>query len=420
MRCDTSFGTEASHIGCTEFRKIAALLLGIAALVYAIYHISSLFGDEITTVPSGITTETTVVDTTGYVFRDEKLLYSFNSGVADYMVSDGARVSVGDKLAQVHESGAATSKTLLRVLDKKISILEQSTGAGLTLADLPEVNDDISDSYYALTKMIAQGDTGSISKQADKLLLSMNKHSLLTDNNSPVEDTLSAMIKQRDGILKNGGDSIIEYTEQSGYFYSYTDGYEEYFSVAAADEITEQSYYELVSMSSPTVSETVYGKLGDSSEWRFVVNVSAIEKNYFKVGNTYELKFTENGNTVIPMTLQSEVADKQGGGKILVFFANRLPDGFVFNRCQCVSIEVSSVSGIYVPRSAVHTSGGNYNVYVLKGSVVCYRRIEIIYEGKDYYLVSDQSPSESTVEYLGTNELIIVKGSNLFDGRILE
>ena len=329
-------------------QRIAALLLGIAALVYAIYHIASLFGEEITTVPSGISAETTVVDTTGYVFRDEKLLFSENGGVADYIVSDGSRVAIGDKVAQVHVSGEQTSKTLLRVLDNKISVLERSTGAGLTLADLPEVNDDISDAYYALTRMLAEGDTGSISKQTDKLLTSMNKHSMLTDENSPVEDTLASLVKQRDGILKNGGESVLERAEESGYFYSYVDGYEDYFTISAADEITEKSFYELTSMKSPKIAENVYGKLSDSFEWRFVVNVSALEKNYFKVGQTYELKFTENGNTVIPMTLQSEVADKQGGGKILVFSANRLPDGFVFNRCQCVSIEVNSISGIYL------------------------------------------------------------------------
>jgi hypothetical protein len=184
--------------------------------------------------------------------------------------------------------------------------------------------------------------------------------------------------------------------------------------------MTEESYYELINMEVPAISDKVYGKFSDSSEWRFVVKVSAIEKNYFKVGESYDLRFTENGNTVIPMTLQSEVSDKQNGGKILVFFANRLPNGFVFNRCQSVSIEVSSISGIYVPRSAVHTSGGNYNVYVLKGSVVCYRRIEVIYEGKDYFLVSPNPEKKGTVEYLGTNELIIVSGNNLFDGRILE
>ncbi len=405
-------------------QRVAAILLGIAALIYAIYHIANLFGEEITTIASGMTTETTVVDTTGYIFRDEKLLVSENAGVANYTVEDGARVSVGDEVARVHKSGSASSKSLLKILDKRIALLEKSTESGRVLADLPDVNDDIMDSYYSLARMLAEGETGGIAKQADKLLIAMNEYSLLTDESSSVKDTLSTMKKQRDGILQSGGSSVVEKTGESGYFYSYADGLEETFTLAAADAMTEQTYYELASMRAPKLSQNVYGKLSDSSEWRFVVKVSALERSYFKLEDgetkTYDVRFTENGNTLIPMTLESVIEDERGGGKILVFHADRLPDGFVFNRCQTVSIEVSSISGIYVPRSAVHSSGGYDHVYVLKGSVVSYRRIEIIHEGKDYYLVMDGAPSESRVEYLGTNELIIVEGSNLFDGRILD
>lgn len=402
-------------------QRIAALLLGVAALVYAIYHISGLFEEDIVTVASGVSHEATVVDTKGYVFRDETLLNSSNSGIADYAVSDGAHVSVGDTVAQVYANGATEKKALLKSIDRKIAILEQSTASGYTLADLPEVENEIDDTYYALAKMLAMGDTGGMDKQSDKLLVSMNTYDLLTNADaSPVKKTIERLKTERENILKSAGASVAERTSQSGYFYSYADGLEESFTVAAADEITEQGYYDLVSMSAPGVSQNVYGKLSESSEWRFVVRVSAREKGYFKVGQTYELKFTENGNTVIPMTLSSEVDDTRSGGKILVFFANRLPDGFVFNRCQSASIEVSSISGIYVPKSAVHSGEGYSHVYILKGSVVCYRRIEIVYEGKDYYLVSVNAPSESNVEYLTTNELIIVNGSNLFDGRILD
>jgi hypothetical protein len=190
--------------------------------------------------------------------------------------------------------------------------------------------------------------------------------------------------------------------------------------MSAVEELTSESFYKLTTMKAPAVSENTYGKISDSCEWRFVVSVSEIEQKHFKTGTTYWLRFTENGNTVIPMTLEKVIDNTRSDGKILVFAANRLPDGFVFNRCQTASIEVSSISGIYVPKSAVHRSGGNHNVYILKGSVVCYRRIQIIYEGKDYYLVSANMPNDGGVEYLGTNELIIVKGNNLFEGRILD
>ena len=120
------------------------------------------------------------------------------------------------------------------------------------------------------------------------------------------------------------------------------------------------------------------------------------------------------------MMLKAKLEDTVKGGAILVFEADRLPDGFVFGRAQSVSVEVSSVSGIYVPKSAMHRSNGSYYVYVLRGSVVRYRKTEVIYEGGDYYLCAERVEGEDAADYLGINELLIISGSNLFDGRILD
>lgn len=406
-----------------SLQRIAALVIGIGVLAYSVYHISSLFGEDIATVATGISTESRVIDGKGYVFRDETPLYSSYSGVADYYCADGAKVSKGDALAEVRRQGTATAKALVKLLDKQIGILEQSVESGITLAQLPEVNDNISDAYYSLAKMLAAGDTGGISEQADKLLLNMNVHSLLTDENSRVDDTLEGLRAQREAVLQGGGDGVVEYAEDSGYFYSYVDGYEQYFTTEAADVITAESYYSLISEKTQADSVALtgaYGRLSENSEWRFVVRMSSATMGYFKLGETYRLQFVENGDAVIPMTLTYETEDSVYGGKIFVFFANRLPSGFVFSRSQSVSIEVSTASGIYVPKSAVHRMGGSYCVYVLRGSVVRLRRIDIVYEGTDYYLAATGIVGEGGAEYLDTNELLITRGSNLFDGRILD
>lgn len=404
------------------WQRIGGLVLGIAILVYAVYHVASLFGEDIATITTGMSTESTVIDGKGYVFRDETLLYSENTGVADYLKSDGSRVSVGEAIANVGKSGGSSAKSTVRYLDGRISILEQSVGSGYTLADLPEVNDNISDSYYSLARSLASGDTGSISAQTDKLLLNMNCHSLLTDEKSPVDDTLTEMKERRDGILSSGGDSVTEYASDSGYFYSYVDGFEEYFTVAAADSLTAKDFYSLVdgAVKADAAVSDAYGKMASNSEWRFVLKMSSAVSAYFKKDSVYSMEFVENGNITIPMTLTGIVEDDMYGGSILVFYANRLPDGFVFDRCQSVSVEVSSFSGIYVPKGAVYKMGGQYCVYVLRGSVVSMRRIDIVYEGTDYYLSDPDTKDDGSVEYLGANELLITKGSNLFDGRILD
>ena len=53
--------------------------------------------------------------------------------------------------------------------------------------------------------------------------------------------------------------------------------------------------------------------------------------------------------------------------------------------------------------------------------MVTLRRVDVIYRGDDYYVVRDGAPDEDTDElYLKTNDLLIISGANLFDGRILD
>lgn len=404
------------------WQRIGGLVLGVAVIAYAVYHVASLFGDDITTITTGVSNEATVIDGKGYVFRDETLLYSDYTGVADYLKADGSKVSVGDAIANVGKSGSANARSMVRYLDKKISILEKSVNSNLTLANLPEINDNISDAYYSLAKSLANGSTGELSELTDKLLLNMNCHSILTDEKSPVEDTLSDMTSRRDGIVKAGGESITEYASDSGYFYSYVDGYEEYFTVEAADKITAKSFYALTERTeaSKVAVSDAYGKLADNSEWRFVMKMSAVTSEYFKQDAVYSINFVENGNVAVPMTLTKIVEDDVYGGNLMVFYVNRLPDGFAFDRCQSVSIQVSSASGIYVPKSAVHRMGGQYCVYVLRGSVVTMRRIDVVYETSSYYLSNVDAENDGSISYLKANELLITEGTNLFDGRILD
>ena len=85
--------------------RVGALIIAVCVLVYTVYHVVSLFGEDITTIATGISTETRVVDGKGYVFRDETPLISEYYGVADYLKADGSKVSVGEELAEVRSGG---------------------------------------------------------------------------------------------------------------------------------------------------------------------------------------------------------------------------------------------------------------------------------------------------------------------------
>ena len=103
-----------------------------------------------------------------------------------------------------------------------------------------------------------------------------------------------------------------------------------------------------------------------------------------------------------------------------MFSCDRLPKNFSFDRCQSVSITVSTQSGIYVPKDIVIREEGRIGVYILRGSVVQFRYIDIVYEGSDYYLVKHDSEDDGERQYLRENDMIILNTTNLFEGRILK
>ncbi|MBR3716056.1 MAG: hypothetical protein IKM18_09125, partial [Clostridia bacterium] len=138
--------------------RIAVLIIAVSVLSYTVYHVSSFFGEDISTIITGVSTETKTLSLESYIFRDEEILYSDRGGVADYLVSDGTKVSKGDILAEVYSNGTAKNKQAIRLLDSQIDILDQSVNSSLTLADIEDVRSDTADAYYSIVKMLSTKD----------------------------------------------------------------------------------------------------------------------------------------------------------------------------------------------------------------------------------------------------------------------
>jgi hypothetical protein len=110
-----------------------------------------------------------------------------------------------------------------------------------------------------------------------------------------------------------------------------------------------------------------------------------------------------------------------GERAVLLFSCEQMPAGFRFERVQDVRIVTETWEGYYVPETALHTDAdGTLGVYILRGGVVCFRRIEVLYEGAGYRVAAAYDPErEDPGTYLRLLDEMIVAGSNLFDGRIL-
>ena len=405
--------------------KVAMFIFLAIVFVYTAYHLVNLFlSEDIETIISGVTTESDSVSGTGYVFREEILFTSGTAGAVDYFVADGEKIGVGQQIANVYgvslSSDGILAKRMLFLTDKQISLLEKSVISGAEVTDLASLRKDAGDTYYKILNLISERDTSELAVQTENMMVTMNKMNVLTDGTSSVTKSLDALRAQRESYLV--GEHMPQTSHKSGYFYYTPDGFESRFKPSALEDMTANEFYSLVHYyenTEPKIDSAVYGKLAETTVWYFAMPLSQKRAAALVDGNDYRLTFKENNNTTLTMTLEKRIEANSREETILIFKCNRLPDNFILDRCQNAEIEISSMDGIYVPLSAMKRVNGVRGVYVLRGSVVHFRKVDIIYNGADYCLVAESGEAEGNYEYLGTNELIITNGKNLFDGRIL-
>ena len=408
-------------------QRIALGLVCALIVSYTVYHIVTLFDDEYSTYAAGVTTEKTVMSYNGYIFRDEQVLTSSNTGIADYLVEDGTKVAEGQSVAVVYSKGKE-KKAYLSRLEEYISILEQSTGKNIENLDYVDQKQNNEDSYDAIIKMLADGETGQLEYSINKFLVGLNSADEIraedeAEGTGEITDrvaTLQSLYEERNKIFSQSGNGIECSTARPGYFFSQVDGCEEMFTLDAVDGLTVASFNKMVEYASTNSAEAdAYGKIGYTSDWKIVMSVNKSDLKHFEVETTYSGLFSENNSVVLPLYLERIVKDGSSEA-LLIFSCDRLPKNFSFDRCQSVSITVDEVSGIYVPKDIVVKNEGSIGVYILRGSVVHFRHIDIVYEGSDYYLVNAHSEDDGDNKYIRENDMIILTGSNLFDGRILK
>ena len=399
-------------------------LICVLVVAYTIYHVSSIFAEDVYTITSGIMTESSSVSGSGYVFRNETLLYSANSGIVDYLVKDGEKVRRGQEIADVYsEEETLATREMIALLDKQIEMLEKSVASAGT--DMSEVRSAASESFYIISRKLADREIKGLSVEIEGFLSCLNMiRSLMDGDKAAVIETLSALKSTRAQMIAEAGSCNRESVSESGYFYSGADGYEKTFTKSFAESADGDILYDMITQGATAqeIPGECYGKLAESSEWIFVMALDKEKAQKLSVGTEYQVELLSEGSKRMPMLLNKMLEVSDDKEKVaLVFSCNRLPEGKALDRIISVNIDVESVSGIYVPKEAVEFWNGQRGVYVLKGSVVKFRAIDVIYERDEYYLVNgDFDDSKSEYTYLTTNELIIMNGQNLFDGRILD
>ncbi len=407
------------------FTYIISALLAIGIGYYVLYHAFDGFSSALTTAPALLVTESVTESSEAYIFRDEKVVYSKYSGAVNYLVSDGEKVGVGSELAKVYEDGdGGSQRKRVEQIDAKIALLQASNiEKNIVVSDTAKIDAAISELYFSAMEKIASGDLSYAMLAKDEMLASVNKRKIIVGEVKNYDTQIAAFSAERAAIMAQlGGNFENISTSESGYFFFDVDGYESVFSAKNIDGMLLSDFKEAFS-SEKTEQSTMYpvGKTVSGHVWYIAVPLSKSALVGFEVGERYSVSFPYNYDTKITMTLERSVTESGSDEAVLVFSCATLPEGFNYLRCQSVVIEKKGVSGYRIPTSALRMVDGREGVYILYGSTVHFRRVEVILEKDGYFIVAERDITrEDASEFLGVSDTVITRGKDLYDGKIIE
>ncbi|HBL84204.1 MAG: hypothetical protein A2Y17_07885 [Clostridiales bacterium GWF2_38_85] len=404
------------------------LIGGIAIMViaYMVLQLTLSVGDLVTAETVELASYEDTLDVTGYILRNEKIISSTTQGTISYLADDNEKVYAGMNVVMVYsDSNDALIQKQIIECKRKIDILKKSSSTAVSTTNIINIENSIHQSLTdSIRKINNNNFTGALYSE-DELLILMNRKNALKSQGENYELQISALnneVSRLENSIK--GNKTTFYADKSGYFYSNVDGYESIFTISALNQLSVDSYYNLIASDPSLISiNAAIGKIVYDSKWYFLCTVDKRTASTLTTGGIYDFSYIYSNNTAIKMKLEKFVSQTDNENVVAVFSSQEMPNDFSFKREQPVKIQLKKYEGLEVPTTALRKKDGKNGVYIIQGNVVQFREVEILFEQKDYFIVA--LPDSNNKAYLSETklslyDLMIIGGKNIYDGKVLK
>ena len=383
-----------------KFVSIAVLTALIIYIAISFYRSKT---DPFQTVEAAAFELSESMESHGFAVRQEDVISA--SGNVAVIISDGQKVSAGQAIA-FRYNGAQAMERAQEMNDIRMRISQLNAAlAGKTNQELAE------ESVLELSRAVSSGDLSelySLSLNLDTYIIS--GQDIAQEDQEAEIATLQAQLQ--DLMAESASDTERIDAKAEGTFTSAVDGFES-ITPDMLEDLSPDGLREI--FSSPDMMElNPIGKLITGIRWYYAAIVEEDAAVWLSPGDTVRLDFTRTYSASLDMTVES-VGDSHDGECVIVFSCDRFMQNVASLRELTATIVFESLSGIRVPKEAVHLDEeGDTLVYILEGLQASAVYVDIIAESGDYYMV------EETGEGLRTGDQIITRANNLYDGAVVQ
>lgn len=396
--------------------KVLKALLGIVAAVFIVHQIYSSVYKPIVTESAIYYEADDGLNITGVIIRSEILISSDTDGVFHFVVPEGTRVAKNGTIANIYDSESASIiVSEIDSISAQIANIEDIQGNNnIEASDLELINGKVKSSLNALIFDCSAGNFNNAAVYSEALLSNINRRQIatgvVTDFSAQLAE-LNSRLNTLKASLPAAKGKIL--SPESGYFVSKVDGFEKFFDYAHPEKITPEI---LKSAKVADTDQKSIGKIVSDYEWYIAAVVSLNDSLKHKEGDAVKLRTNVKSNPVLSARVKHINLSEDSSEAVIIFSCNQLDSSLASMRSGPMTVISSSYKGLKVNKNALRVVDSKTGVYVLSGMQIRFVPVNVIYR-TDSYIICEQQASTDRV--LRLYDEVVVKGRNLYDGKII-
>ena len=424
-------------------KKLMNTVCTVLIVAVMIYLFQDVFKSNSNKYETEMATEVTVqdvVDLDAFIVRDEQYIDGDASGTVVPLVADGHRVASGDAVARVcaKEQDAADYAELEETISTRERYIRLSEQTELNALDMEKLNKDIDDAYTDLLTLVSSRDYDGLSDYISELEESYASKQVLRDGTIDLTETITALDKRIAELEAKNISARDVPAPLSGYYISNLDGQENTFRYDDIESVSVAAVNSALKAKPVAITGKI-GKIVASYKWYIIANIESKYSRIIEIGDTMKINIPEYGYKNVKVKVE-KLSAEQDGKIAIALSCNVMDETYANMRVESIELVIAEHTGYRVKTSAIHTykpeeettlsdgettsateTTGNSTeitvVYILRGSVMNARRVEIIYTDGDYSIVSKETKSSGGIRPIQRYDEVIVKGRNLKNGR---
>ena len=395
--------------------SLLKFVLGAFAVVFLVNQLFSSLYKPITTESAIYYTHTDGFNITGVIIRNEILVETDNKGVLHFMIEDGKRVSKNGVIANIYtnESASITLSQINKIKAQTSDIEDILSFNDLDAANLELINNKISDNFNSLIRCCANGNFEDFDNSSQELLSSLNRRQAAMGKTENFSVQLASLNEQLNSLTASLPQTTGQINaKESGYFLSKTDGYEKILKPDMLEDITTDF---LSKLKNETYSENIVGKIVSDYEWYIAAEVSLNDSMNYKVGDSLEIHTSVKSSPVLPVTVKKINVSNNNSNAVIIFACSEMNTELASMRSGPMTVVSKSYKGLKVPKKALRVVDSQKGVYVVNGMQAKFVKVEILYSDDDFMICKKTDKDGELKLY----DQVVVKGKNLYDGKII-